>query len=78
MLRLKNKNSGEFLGSISEAQLQYLVDQLEEEHGQDQDYWLNRTQIEIFKENGADPELIVLLEKALGDGDEVEIAWEKT
>jgi hypothetical protein len=78
MIALKIKNSGEYIGSLSEAQLQYLIDELVEEHGEDQDYWLNRAQVEIFKEKGADPSLIALLESALGDGDEVEVKWEKS
>lgn len=77
MIRLKNKETGNVIGSISEDQLQYLIDQLEEEYGEDRDYWLNRTQVEIFKENGTDPALVAILENALGAGDEVEIVWEE-
>lgn len=77
MIRLKNKETGNVIGSITEDQLQYLIDQLEEEYAEDQDYWLNRAQLEIFKENGADPALVALLESALGADDEVEIVWEE-
>jgi hypothetical protein len=78
MIALKIKDTGEYIGSLSEAQLQYLIDELVEEHSEDQDYWLNRAQVEIFKEKDADPSLIALLESALGNDDEVEVIWEKS
>jgi hypothetical protein len=52
------------------------MDRLEEESTTDHDYWLNRAELEILKEDGADPELLTLLEKAMGTGDEVEVEWE--
>lgn len=55
-----------------------LLDQMEEESSEDTDYWLPRAQIDVFKENGADPELIRMLESAIGDNEDIEIAWEKS
>lgn len=78
MISIKNKATGQFIGSISEEALAFLMDQLEEETQHDQDYWLHRIQIEAFKENDADPQLIKLLELALGDNDETEIVWERS
>ena len=78
MITLKNKETGQYIGSLSEAQLQYLIDELVEEHSEDKDYWLNSTQIEIFKEKGADSSLITMLESALGDKDGVEVMWERS
>lgn len=75
MITLRNKLTNEVIGSISAVQLQYLIDQLEEEHRGDKDYWLHRTQVDIFREQGADPGLLATLEAALGSGDEVEITW---
>ncbi len=77
MVTLKNKDTGASIGEISESQLQFLIDQLEEESLSDQNYWLNRAMLDIFRENGADAELMSLLENAMGSGDEVEIEWQK-
>lgn len=77
MIRLKNKASGTHIGTLTEAQLQYLIDQLEEEDAEDKDYWLNRAQIDLFKEQGADTQLIAILESALGNNDDMEIVWER-
>ena len=76
MIQLRDKDKGTQIGLITEKQLQFLVDQLEEEHDRDKDYWLNRDTLEILKENGADQQLISLLENALGEREEMEIEWE--
>ena len=77
MIKLRNKQTGKDLGTLTDGQLQFLIDELEEENKNDQDYWLHRSQIEIFSEKGADPFLVKMLETALGEGDEVEVVWER-
>jgi hypothetical protein len=77
MTTLKNKDTGAIIGTLNDAQLQFLIDQLEEESNEDTDYWLNRAQIEIFKEQGADPALVAMLEQALGEAEDMEVIWEK-
>ena len=78
MITLKVKGTDKYIGSLSEAQLQYLIDELEEEDSEDQDYWINSAQIELFKSKGADSSLIAMLESALGENDDVEVIWERT
>lgn len=76
MITLKNKDTQQVIGTLTPAQLQFLVDRLEEESSTDHDYWLNRAELEILAEEGAETELIALLEQAMGDGDELEVEWE--
>ncbi len=64
------------IGVISDNQLAFLVEQLEEENDEDQDYFIDRETLELLSDNGAEPELVALLEKAIGDDDEMDIAWE--
>ncbi len=64
------------IGTITDAQLQFLIDQLEEEHDEDKDYFIDRETLELLGDNGIDPELLVMLQKALGDDDSMDIAWE--
>jgi len=64
-----------WLGEITEQQLQFLIDHLEEESSQDQDYYLNRTTLEMLAEAGADPTLLALLQQGLGDREAMEIRW---
>lgn len=73
LFRLDNEAN---IGVISPAQLKFLVDQLEEEHDEDQDYFIDRDTLELLADNGIDDDLLALLEKALGDDDSMDIAWD--
>jgi processive 1,2-diacylglycerol beta-glucosyltransferase len=75
MATLYDKNSGELLGNVSEAQLRFLVDQLEEESLYDRDYSLTPMTLEYLRSQGADGELLALLERALGSRPEVIVLW---
>lgn len=76
MPKLKRIDTDEEIGEITDKQLDFLVDQLEEEHDEDQDYFIDKDTLELLSDNGADPELLALLEKALGDDDSMDIAWD--
>ena len=78
MIELKDKETGASLGSISPEQLQFLIDNLEEEYDEDTDYYLTRVTLEMLKDHGADPALVSLLEAALGDRDDIEIEWSRS
>lgn len=78
MITLKNKDTGKLIGEISEDQLQFLIDELEEEDSEDVDYYLNRTVIEMLEDRGMDDELAELLYEALGDRDDIEIEWSRS
>jgi hypothetical protein len=77
MIELRDKESGDLLGKLTEEQLQFLIDHLEEESGTDQDYYLNLFTIEMLKEQGADPQLISTLQKGMGEREEMEIFWSR-
>ena len=72
---LRDKETGATLGNISEQQLQFLIDQLEEESANDTDYYINKASLEMFAEQGGDPQLLELLQRALGDREAMEIEW---
>ena len=76
MPRLTRIDTGAVIGEITEGHLAFLVEQLEEEHDEDQDYFIDRDTLELMSDNGADPELLAMLEKAIGDDDSMNIAWE--
>jgi hypothetical protein len=66
------------VGELSEDQLDFLVDNLEEEWPEDRDYFVNRQMLEILKQRGADSVLVHMLSEALGNRDEVDILWVDT
>ena len=75
MINLNEKGTNKPLGQITAVQLQYLIDNLEEEWLEDQDYAITPLLLEYFEGLGADPQLITLLKDALGGRAEIEIVW---
>ena len=63
---------------IDEKQLQLLIDELVEEDSIDQDYYINRDQLDQFEKKGADESLIQMLRDALGTKDDMDIIWTKS
>ncbi len=66
------------VGEITEEQLDFLIDNLEEEWSDDRDYFLNRDMLKLLEQQGADAQLMKLLEEALAGREEVEILWVDT
>ena len=77
MVTLFDVVTGKAIGEISEAQLQFLIDNLEEEDTEDMDYFLDAETIAFLDEQGADTDLIELLKEALGNRDSLDIAYER-
>jgi hypothetical protein len=77
MVLLRDKATGAPVGSVSDDDLQFLVDHLEEEFREDADYYLDSDTVEILREAGASPALLTVLEQALGDAGEVELQWSR-
>jgi len=77
MIRLIDNESGKPIGTISEAQLKALMDQLEEEATDDQDYYIDAAALDWFEDEGVDSALTALLRKALGSREGIEIRWTK-
>jgi len=55
----------EIIGSLSENQLDFLMENLEVEFEEDEEYFLNADTIDYLKEQGADCGLLSMLEQAL-------------
>ena len=75
MYELTRKSDQTYLGEISDDDLQFLRDNLEEESLIDDDYTITRLTLEYLRGNGLSPQLAQVLEGALGDQDEVEITY---
>jgi len=78
MIAVSDKSSGVSLGSITESQLQVLVDHLEETSLDDQDYYIDRHTIDMIKTVAVDYATVLdLLQRALGDKDGADIVWSR-
>jgi hypothetical protein len=65
------------LGPITEDQLDFLIENLEEEFEEDDDYFLNLDSLNYLKDQGADKHLLELLEKALnGNPNGIDILYQ--
>lgn len=76
MPRLTRLDTSAELGTISDAQLAFLVAELQ---GDDEDrdgYFIDRETLELLSDNGADAELVAMLDKGMADDDEMTIVWE--
>ena len=76
MTRLYDKESGELVGTIAAQDLQFLIDQLEEEDSEDQDYYIDGATLDWFEEHGAGDGLLALLRGALGERQGMDSRWE--
>ncbi len=68
------------IGRITEAQLQFLIANFEEEFLEDQDYYLDRDTIDFLKELGADNELVKIFEHAiagLGPEEGIDVVYKR-
>ena len=77
MPRLYSIESGELLGTVSEADIQKLVSKLEEEHSADNDYFINQATVDILEEAGASTALIAMLRQAVGASEGLEVRYER-
>jgi hypothetical protein len=75
MIEIRDKEKGRVVGSVTEKQIKFLIDQLEEESSSDTDYYINQATLDMFEERGIDPQFLALLRKALADREDMEIEW---
>jgi hypothetical protein len=77
MIDLYNAATNQLLGSVTEADLQVLIDALEEESEDDQDYYIDKATIEFLADGRPSDHLLGILRDALGSNDGMEIRWER-
>ena len=77
MIDVYNVATNELLGSITEADLQVLMNALEEESADDQDYFIDAATIDVVADGRATDHLVALLRRAVGSSDGVDIRWSR-
>jgi hypothetical protein len=76
MPRLIRLDTGKEIGTLDDAQLAVLVEHLEEDHDDDKNYYIDRDTLDLLSDNGVDPDLLGMLEKGMGDDEQMTISWE--
>jgi hypothetical protein len=77
MISLVNASTNSPIGEIGEEDLEVMIDVLEEESEEDQDYFIDAPTIELLEDRGASAQLLSLLRAAVGESEGVEVKWEK-
>src|SRR5712691_7622322 len=75
MIDLYNAATNQLLGSITEPDLQVLIDALEEESAQDRDYYIDTATIDLIADGKASGHLVQMLRGALGSAEGVDVRW---
>jgi hypothetical protein len=78
MIQLYDADNDRLIGAITEQQLQFLEDQMEEESSEDRDYYISAATVDMFEAAGADPALLAFLRKAMDGREDITIRWTKT
>jgi hypothetical protein len=77
MIDLYNNTTNQLIGSLTEAELQVLIDGLEEESPEDRDYYISAATLDLLGDGRATDHLMQLLRTALGGEQGVEIRWQR-
>jgi len=77
MIDLHDRETGTLIATISEDELALLVRELEEENGDDQDYYIDMSTLGFLADAGASRELMHVLGNALGEREGMEIVWSR-
>lgn len=77
MIELRDLETGNLITRISEDELAFLVRELEEESGEDQDYYIDMGTLQLLGAAGGNPELLKVLGQALGERDGMDIVWRR-
>lgn len=77
MIDLYNAETNELLGSITDADLQVIIDALEEESAEDQDYYIDRATLDYMADGRVSDHLLGILRGAVGEKDGLEIRWQR-
>lgn len=77
MITLRDKESGNTIGTISESDLEVLIHALEEESLTDRDYYIQAATVDLLEKENASPTLVELLRRSLTGREGVEIEWSR-
>jgi hypothetical protein len=75
VINLYRVANDQLIGSISPADRQVLIDVLEEESAQDQDYYIDAPTLDLLADGGASEAMLNMLRLALGASDGIDVRW---
>lgn len=76
-MNLCDNKTRQYLGRITNHDLQFLIDDLKEESLTDADYDINRAALDLLREKGTGKDLARLIESVEGGNNDIEMAYER-
>ncbi len=76
MYRLRDIEHDDEIGVVTQDQVQFLIDNLEEEGFEDQDYYIDPESLSFLAENDCDEELLTMLTEALEGRINIDVRYE--
>jgi hypothetical protein len=77
MIQLFDADINKHLGEISEADLEFMKSQMEEESEDDHDYYIHKSLLETWTSQGATASLVSLLTMAMAGKEDINIRWSR-
>jgi len=75
MITIYDEATDKALGTLTEAQLRFLMEHLEEESAEDTDFYINQATVDMLEQDGADAGLLKLLRAGLGAREDMDMRW---
>jgi hypothetical protein len=75
VINLYRVANDQLIGSISAADLEVLIDVLEEESSEDRDYYVDPPTLDLLAQNGASEGMLNMLRLALGTAEGIGVRW---
>ena len=75
MVTLYDARTNTALGTLTEAQLEQLRAQLEEESTADQDYYISQDTLEMLEDAGVDAVLLEMLKRVTAETGDADVRW---
>ena len=75
MIELYDEETGARVGDITDEELKFLEDNLEEESADDDDYYFNVDMLDMLVAKGAPRHLLHVLERALTGRTDADVRW---
>jgi hypothetical protein len=75
VINLYRVANDQLIGAISPADLQVLIDVLEEESSEDRDYYIEAPTLDLLADGGASEAMLNMLRLALGTSEGIDVRW---
>ena len=77
MIELHDKETGQLVAVIGEAELAVLVEVLEEEDCEDKDYFIDPSTLQLLADAGFDKDILQTIGHAIGEREGIDVVWRR-